>query len=394
VAPPPIGSNLAELALADRARSGDALALAELYRRHGGGLHRHAARMLRDEAAARDVVQESFLRAITSMPRTRAELHFRAWVFRIATNLCLRELTQRSRAVEGEHVERQPAEVETAGADRGALRENRARAVEQALAALPDRQRQILLLREVEELSYEELAEVLGLSLGNVKVSLHRARRCFACELFARQLLENGASLEGATCEVGRALSTPSRRRELVRHLEGCDRCRAGVRSSLPELLALSPPLAALEPPASLEQLALGARQAPGATGAAGASAGAGLGGWGIAIGIGAIVCAVAAVAAGAALLRDRGEPSSSPALEAHQPSPSAAAAVAAAAHESLATRAPGAPVTGAARVRERDHDRRSAVKRLPERGRRRSRATASASPRVVPQVGDTEDAP
>jgi RNA polymerase sigma-70 factor (ECF subfamily) len=69
--PPPPASALAEQELADRARDGDEQALGELFHRHAAQLHRHAWRMLRDEAAAGDVVQEAFLRAITAIPRTR-----------------------------------------------------------------------------------------------------------------------------------------------------------------------------------------------------------------------------------------------------------------------------------------------------------------------------------
>lgn len=390
--PPSDAANLAELDLADRARAGDAAALGELYRRLSGGLCRHAARMLRDEAAARDVVQEAFLRALTSIAQTRPELHFRAWVYRITINLCLRELTARVRAVPDD-VERRGAPPEDTAPDRGELRRGRVQAVEAALAALPERQRQLLLLREVEELRYEELGEVLGLSLANVKVSLHRARTRFAAELLARQLFAHHAALEGA-CEEGRRFRDLGAERELSRHLEACERCRRGARSALAELVALAPPLP-LAPPASWPQVAGGTSGVEATTTSAAApasvaiGAGAGLAaGWVVALVLGVLLAAGAATAA--LLARPRAELTRSPVSSPRglpvsagesvpQPSAGRTAAGVEGARAARATAEPArrrrSRVAGGARPLERE---------------RRTRERIGAPP----QVGDPEDAP
>lgn len=387
--PPSDATNLAELDLADRARAGDGAALGELYRRLSGGLCRHAARMLHDEAAARDVVQEAFLRALTSIAQTRPELHFRAWVYRITINLCLRELTARVRAVPDD-VERRSAPPEGSAPDRGELQRGRARAVEAALAALPERQRQLLLLREVEELRYEELAEVLGLSLANVKVSLHRARTRFAAELLSRQLLANHAELEVA-CEEGQRLRERGAERDLSRHLEACERCRRGARSALSERFALTPPVP-LAPPASWPPASSGG--APGteaATASASApapvalGAGAGLAaGWVVALVAGVLLAAGAATAA--LLARPRAEVTTrAPAPRALHRAPAEERSPPA---EHAAAVAGGVRARPAVEPSPRRAPRAAAGKRTLARERPRARVSAP------PQVGDPEDAP
>jgi RNA polymerase sigma-70 factor (ECF subfamily) len=248
--PPSTSSSLAELALADRARGGDQQALVELYQRHRDSLFRHAYRMLRQEAAAQDVVQEAFTRAIASMPRTREQLYFKAWVFRIATNLCLRELTQRQRLLDGApsgdlddlqapEDPSSPLEVHR----RGEIRT----LVERALSRIPDRYRQILVLREVDELSYEELSQVLELGEANVKVTLHRARARLAAEFIAEQLLSDGHV--SVDCEgLREILARAERRSRLVQHLESCDHCRHQDTRPAAELFALLPPIPAAAP--------------------------------------------------------------------------------------------------------------------------------------------------
>lgn len=249
---PPTGLNLADLELAERARGGDHQAIAELYRQHRAALHRHACRMLYpDEAAAQDVVQEAFVRAIAAIGQTREQLHFRAWVFRIATNLCLRQLTQRLRVTANEELAEAASEPagESAGEER--LRsEALGRVLGAALDRLPPRYRQILILREVDELEYEELARVLELSLSNVKVTLHRARARFRALFLAEQYRRQR---DLARCdELLRLLALEQGegdQRGVERHLESCERCREDDRSTR-QLLGLLPPIASAPPEA------------------------------------------------------------------------------------------------------------------------------------------------
>jgi len=261
-------STVAEMDLARRARAGDEAALTQLYQSHREPLYRHARRMLGEDAAARDVVQEAFTRAITAMPRTREELHFRPWIYRIATNLCLRELTRRARCAppRGDLAElgrgrttRQRAELEGNRGDdpeRSHQRREATAYAQAALERLPPQYRQILLLREMEDMDYEELRRVLELRLSMVRVSLHRARARFRALFAVEQAL--ALSDEASTvCPELRRLLRSGRSRRLERHLDSCPRCREERPAA--ELLALLPPLPLDLLPASPAPLAMSA---------------------------------------------------------------------------------------------------------------------------------------
>jgi RNA polymerase sigma-70 factor (ECF subfamily) len=235
---------VAEVKLAHRAREGDAAALAELYRRYRRPLYSHAWRMLRNQAAAQDIVQESFTRAISAMPRTRerGELRFKAWIFRIATNLCLKQLTRNMRWSHDERrVDEKPS---TSDPELGRRRAEIATHIAAALEELPPRYRQILLLRELDELSYDELAEALELDRGRVKVTLHRARARFAALFIAAQLLSSRDNDSARVrCDELAALIPEGDRKQLVNHLECCSRCRKREHRPAAELFALLPPV-------------------------------------------------------------------------------------------------------------------------------------------------------
>lgn len=248
--PPPQAYSTAELELAGRARTGDRQAMARLYEQYAPRLYLHAVRMLGDEAAARDAVQEAFTKALDAIGATREELRFRAWIYRIVTNHCLRQLTTRQRWSDQE-----VPEPDEGGDDpEGALR--RAESGVQVLAALddlPPAYRQILVLRELDELSYEDLARVLESDVSRVRVTLHRARARLAALFVARRLLEDPPS--SVECqELGELLDRGAEEKPLVKHLEGCPRCRQRRHRPAVELLALLPTvevpdLSPLDPP-------------------------------------------------------------------------------------------------------------------------------------------------
>ena len=246
--PPVTASSLAELQLAHRARDGDQAALAELYHRYRGPLHRHACRMLGNEAAAHDVVQESFVRAMAAMPRTEGDLKFKAWIYRIATNLCLKQLNQGNRWSPGgqEQVEMLPASAATGDPERGRRGTEIAEFVVKALEQLPPRYRQILVLRELDELSYDELARVLDLDNNRVKVTLHRARSRFAALFITARLRAEPSEVQCP--ELATLLAQTRDRRPIVAHLEQCDHCRRQEHRPAAELFAMLPPIAVPDP--------------------------------------------------------------------------------------------------------------------------------------------------
>ena len=143
-----------------------------------------ALRVLRDEEMARDVVQDAFLKAYGSLDRFEGRSGFYTWLYRIVMNQCLdRKRRERSsRRVEwSEDLEREaPADPESSSSPRPDLALERAELggqLARAIAQLPEEARRTLELREVDGLSYQEIAECLDLPKGTVMSRLHYARR-------------------------------------------------------------------------------------------------------------------------------------------------------------------------------------------------------------------------
>jgi RNA polymerase sigma-70 factor (ECF subfamily) len=171
-----------------RAVSGDEGAFEELVRRHQRAVYNLAYRLLGSRDDALDAAQDAFLRCYRALPRFRGEASFRTWLIGIAINVC------RSRLAGAEHRQRRltldltqpdattgdrvplqladpapdPESVARAGEIRSALA--------RALAALSKEHREVLLLREMSGLEYEELAAALGCAIGTVKSRIARAR--------------------------------------------------------------------------------------------------------------------------------------------------------------------------------------------------------------------------
>jgi RNA polymerase sigma-70 factor, ECF subfamily len=169
--------------LVTRARDGDVAAFEELVRRHRDRAYRVALRICRRPAAAEDVAQDALVRAWRSLPAFRGDARFSTWLYRIVTNLALNEVTRRREGTGGE-----VPEHAASAADDPAARTVDAERLDVLLAALdvltPD-QRACLVLREVEQLSYEEVAEVLDVTVPAVKGRLFRARQELAAALAA-----------------------------------------------------------------------------------------------------------------------------------------------------------------------------------------------------------------
>jgi RNA polymerase sigma-70 factor (ECF subfamily) len=159
--------------LVERVQLGDKEAFAELYRRHHDRLFRYCLYRLGETHEAQDVVQEAFTRAWLNAPRIQADLRFYPWLRTIAGNLCTDVGRRRARV--------QPAAAVDPGSTDGGQERIVDRVditlLEEAMARLPERHRQVLELREAGGLSYEQLADRTGTSVGTVESLLWRARQ-------------------------------------------------------------------------------------------------------------------------------------------------------------------------------------------------------------------------
>lgn len=171
--------------LVHRVLAGETRAYARLVERYRDGLGRYAVRMLGNTADAEDALQDTFVRGYRSLSRCRPE-GFRFWLFGILTRRCRTYAAQRARrqqfVVSSDHAVANAAIVN--GIEPDGLRP----LIDQALAQLPDEQREAFLLKHVEDLSYEEMEEMTGARIPALKMRVFRARAAL------RQLLEEKVS--------------------------------------------------------------------------------------------------------------------------------------------------------------------------------------------------------
>jgi RNA polymerase sigma-70 factor (ECF subfamily) len=169
-------------------RAGDEWAYETMIREHGGRLLAVARRFVRNEDDARDVVQAAYLSAFRAMGDFEGQAQLATWLHRIVVNTALMLLRSKKRKPEESIEELLPAfqtdghHVEqfsdwAAPADQLIEREETRRAVRGCVDRLPERYRSVLLLRDIEERSTQEVAEMLDMTPTAVKVRLHRARQ-------------------------------------------------------------------------------------------------------------------------------------------------------------------------------------------------------------------------
>jgi RNA polymerase sigma-70 factor (ECF subfamily) len=154
------------------ARRGDSEAILALLRQYRPPLVRLLTGITADAALAEDVAQEAFLHAFRSLPQLRDPSAFYPWVRRLATRLALRALQRRPEAA-GDTEDQPASEVDPARQAETRL------AVQLVLGQLPAELRAVLVLREMEQLDYQEIAEALDVPLGTVRSRLHTARERF-----------------------------------------------------------------------------------------------------------------------------------------------------------------------------------------------------------------------
>lgn len=169
-ASPPLAAE--DLALARRILAGDDRAFDAFYEANVGRVYAVALRMSGDPAKARRLTQDAFVRGWERLGSYRGDSRLSSWLHRIAVNVVIESGRRRARWWR----RLAPAEAGLAVGDEAARRPGLRLDLERAIAALPDRAREALVLRDVEGHSYVEIAALMGVATGTAKAQVHRAR--------------------------------------------------------------------------------------------------------------------------------------------------------------------------------------------------------------------------
>jgi RNA polymerase sigma-70 factor (ECF subfamily) len=180
--------------LVRRAKEGDVGAFADLVQRHQGRVLHTTTRFLGDEGLGEDVAQESFVAAYKALGSFRGESSFGTWIQRIAVNRCRNRRMADRRRHRDQHLPIGPSDDDgpdldvpdsAPGPDMARLAGEVDAVIQRGLDALDDEHRAVLVLRDVQDLDYEEIADLLGIPRGTVKSRIHRARAALAVALGA-----------------------------------------------------------------------------------------------------------------------------------------------------------------------------------------------------------------
>ena len=160
-----------------RSLAGDREAFAEIVVRHGPSVHALCMRMVRTQAVAEELAQETFARGFAALSSFRQDAQLRHWLLRIAVNLCRDHLKagERREGALADEVLEAPIDPEPDPERRAAGRQA-VQALEQAIGRLPEKYREAFLLKHVEDLSYEEIQAIVGGQIPMLKVRVFRAR--------------------------------------------------------------------------------------------------------------------------------------------------------------------------------------------------------------------------
>jgi RNA polymerase sigma-70 factor (ECF subfamily) len=174
--------------LVTASQQGDQDAFASLVQRHQRRVFTMALRMLQDYEEANEITQEAFLAAWMGLPSFRGEARFATWLYRIAYNCALKQLERHKRerflqaAIEAEQIleevnkQKQAEDIFELRARQAIIREQ--------LEKLPNKYRIVLILRHLQEMTYEEMADILTIPIGTIKTHLFRARHLLKERLY------------------------------------------------------------------------------------------------------------------------------------------------------------------------------------------------------------------
>jgi RNA polymerase sigma-70 factor (ECF subfamily) len=177
-----------------KSRMGDTTAFARVFQSSNGFAFRLAFRLLCDEDEAKDVVQESYIRVWRNLDHYDPQQKFTTWLYTIVSNLCLDRLRAKKRwmaRIVRENPDRgiDGASIETL-LEEGYANRELAEIIRGLTQMLPPKQRLVFTLRDLEDLSVEEVASITKMSAGTIKVNLHHARRAIRKKLERHHILE------------------------------------------------------------------------------------------------------------------------------------------------------------------------------------------------------------
>lgn len=187
-----MGDREADRLLVERVQAGDKQAFGLLVAKYQRKLARLVARMVRDPAEVEDIVQDSFIRAYRALPGFRNDSAFYTWLYRIGVNTAKNWLlTHGRRAVATDHLDGEEADSggdsellhDTDTPERLLMTKQIGETVNVAMEALPEDLRTAIMLREIDGLSYEEIAQIMDCPIGTVRSRIFRARDAISAKL-------------------------------------------------------------------------------------------------------------------------------------------------------------------------------------------------------------------
>jgi len=232
------GTEAADADLVAAVRAGDDAAFEELYRRYHARVSAFVCRMLRDEARCEDVAQEAFMSALRRMRATDCEINFKPWIYQIARNAAIDAYRRTNHAVEVSMdaddglraSDRHRLVGLDGGPDAALVTKERMTHLQGAFDELSDVQTRVLVMRELEGMSYREIGEKLDLTRPAVESALFRARRRLESEYTE---LSEGRRCEAMRATIARMAAGTQRGAEehrLARHAKRCPSCLRQAR--------------------------------------------------------------------------------------------------------------------------------------------------------------------
>jgi RNA polymerase sigma-70 factor (ECF subfamily) len=163
--------------LIEACQRGDQTAFAVLFEHHSDKVYSIALRYVGDEAAAMDIAQDTFLKLLSQIGQFRSDAKFDTWLYRLVINSCLEHQRRKRRVLPILDGLLESISAIQNSVLQELLRQERQNTIQEIVGKLPPEQRVVVILRYTEELSYEEIAEIVGCSPGTVASRLNRAHR-------------------------------------------------------------------------------------------------------------------------------------------------------------------------------------------------------------------------